>query len=174
MTLQSSGRKPAISALLIVTMFVSVASAFLSVRCAIRQPIANVIPVTIGLIAIMCLLPIPLIRIASRAHAYVDGGELVMITGVAKKRIPLAHLSARGLDIVDMTQRPDLKPRLRFWGASMPGLNAGWFKLRNGEKAFCIVTEWNRVSYLRSAQDNVSLLLSLENPDQLKALIARR
>lgn len=172
--LQSSGRKPAISAVLIVGIFLLAGVGVLI--GVVRQPPANanVIAITLLFIAIMCFVPIPLIRLASRARAYVDGGELVLITGVARKRIPLAHLSARGLEVIDMTQRPDLKPRLRFWGASMPGLNAGWFKLRNGDRAFCIVTEWNRVSYLRSAQDNVTLLLSLEDPAQLKALIAQR
>ncbi len=169
--LQSSARKPAISAVLIVGIFLLGAVGVLI--GVVRQPPANpnVIAITLLFVAIMCFVPIPLIRLASRARAYVDGNELVMITGVAKKRIPLAHLRERGLDIVDLQTRRDLTPRLRFWGASMPGLNAGWFKLRSGEKAFCIITKQNRVSYLRSTKDNVSVLLSLENPAMLKSLI---
>jgi hypothetical protein len=174
LTLQSSGRKPAISAVLILGVFLLGGVGVLI--GVVRQPPANpnVIAITLLFVAIMCLVPIPLIRVASRARAYIEGDELVMVTGVARKRLALANLRARGIDIVDLQQRRDLYPRLRFWGASMPGLNAGWFRLRNGEKAFCIITEQNRVSYLRSTKDNVSLLLSLENPDELKALIECR
>jgi len=170
--LQSSGRKPIVSSLVIVGIFALGALGVL-IMMALHPPVdRKVIPLTAAFLAIMCLTPFPLMRIVSRRRAFVDGGDLVMVTGVGTKRIALANLRALGLDVVDLNRRRELIPRLRLWGASMPGLNAGWFKLRNGEKAFCIVTAQNRVSYLRSATDNVSLLLSLENPDQLKALIA--
>jgi hypothetical protein len=55
----------------------------------------------------------------------------------------------------------------------MPGLSTGWFRLRNGEKAVCLVTDRHRVSYLRSDADNMSLLLSLQNPEALKARLER-
>jgi hypothetical protein len=171
--LQSSGRKPVISSLLIVGIFVLAAGGVLIGM--LRHPPADpkVIPLVIVFLAILSLSPIPLIRLISRARAYVEDGELVMITGVGKKRIALANLRRHGLTIVDLNQRTSLIPRLRLWGASMPGLNAGWFKLRNGEKAVCLITEQNRVSYLRSDADNLSLLLSLQEPDALKALIER-
>jgi len=172
LSLQSSGRKPAVSAALIVGIFLLGGVGVLIGVMRHPPASANVVPITILFVAIMSFVPIPLIRLVSRVRAYVESGDLVMKTGVATKRVPLAQLRARGLDVIDLQQRRDLFPRLRFWGASMPGLNAGWFKLRNGEKAFCIITGQNRVSYLRSASDNVSLLLSLENPDQLKALLA--
>jgi Bacterial PH domain len=171
--LQSSGRKPLISVLLIVGIFVLAGlGALVGI---VRDPPADptVVPIVILFIAIMSLSPIPLIRLVSRARAYVENGELVMITGVGKKRIALANLRRHGLVVVDLKQRISLTPRLRLWGASMSGLNAGWFKLRNGEKAVCLITERNRVSYLRSDTDNVSLLLSLENPATLKSLLDR-
>jgi hypothetical protein len=171
--LQSSGRKPVVSSLVIVGIFVLGVVGVL-VGMTMHPPAdKTVIPLTIAFLAIMCLTPIPLIRIVSRRRVFVEGGELVMVTGVGKKRIALANLRARGLDLVDLYRRNELVPRLRLWGASMPGLNAGWFKLRNGEKAVCLITAQNRVSYLRSDADNTSLLLSLENPDTLKALIER-
>lgn len=169
--LQTSGRKPVVSAMLIVT-FVALGAIAIVLSVWRRPPAdATVIPLTIAFFVVMCVSPFALIRIISNRHVFVEDGELVIVTGVGKKRVALAHLRARGLDVVDLKKRSELVPRLRVWGASMPGLNAGWFTLRNGEKAFCIVTEQNRVSYLRSASDNVSLLLSLENPDQLKALL---
>jgi PH (Pleckstrin Homology) domain-containing protein len=173
LALQSSGRKPAMSALLIVGIFL-LGGVGLLIGLTLHPPAdSKVVPLTVLFLAIMFLTPIPLFRMVSRRRAFVENGELVMVTSVGKKSISLAHLRARGLDVVDLHRRQDLVPRLRLWGASMPGLNAGWFKLRNGEKAFCIVTEQNRVSYLRSATDNVSVLLSLENPDALKTLLER-
>ena len=38
----------------------------------------------------------------------------------------------------------------------------------------CLVLDRKHVSYLRSDADNLSLLLSLRDPDALDALIARR
>jgi hypothetical protein len=172
--LQSSGRKPVVSSLVIVGIF-ALAAVGVLIMTALHPPAdRKVIPMVVAFLAIMCITPFPLIRIISKRRAFVEGGELVMVTGVGTKRFALANLRARGLDVVDLNQRRELIPRLRLWGASMPGLNAGWFKLRNGEKAFCIVTEQNRVSYLRSAADNVSVLLSLENPDTLKSLLERQ
>lgn len=171
--LQSSGRKPAVSAFAIVGIFL-LGGVGLLLGLSMHPPAdSKVIPLTILFLVIMGLTPIPLFRMVSRRNVFIENGELVMVTGVGKKRIALAHLRARGLDVVDLRQRNELLPRLRMWGASMPGLNAGWFKLRNGERAFCIVTEQDRVSYLRSATDDVSILLSLEDPDRLKALIGR-
>ncbi len=171
--LQSGGRKPIVSLFVIVGIFAFGAVGVL-IMSTLHPPVdRKVIPMMVVFLAIMCITPFPLIRIISKRRAYVEGGQLVVVTGVGTKRFALANLRARGLDVVDLNQRRELIPRLRLWGASMPGLNAGWFKLRNGEKAFCIVTERNRVSYLRSATDNVSLLLSLENPDQLKTLMSR-
>ena len=171
--LQSSGRKPVVSAMVIVGIFV-LGGVGLLIGMLRHPPVdSTVIPLTILFLAIMCLSPIPLIRLISRASAYVEDGELVMVTGVGKKRVALANLRRHGLTVVDLAQRTSLIPRLRTWGASMPGLNAGWFRLRNGEKAVCLLTVQNRVSYLRSDADDLSLLLSLENPDKLKALIER-
>jgi len=171
LALQTSGRKPVVSASLIVA-FVALGAIGLVFGVWRHPPAdATVVPLTIGFFAIMGLSLFPIFRIVSRRHVFVEDGELVMVTGVGTKKLALAHLRARGIEVVDLRQRREFVPRMRLWAASMPGLNAGWFTLRNGEKAFCIVTEQNRVSYLRSATDNVSVLLSLENPERLKALL---
>jgi len=169
--LQMSGRKPVISAGLIVSFVALIAAGILLGMW--RQPAANamVLPLTIAVCVATCLALIPLTKIISRRHVFVENGELVIVTGMGTKKIALAHLRARGLDVVDLRRRGEFVPRIRVWAASMPGLSAGWFTLRNGEKAFCLITEQDRVSYLRSATDNVSLLLSLENPEQLIALL---
>jgi hypothetical protein len=91
-------------------------------------------------------------------------------TGLGRKRVPLSRLRAAGLRVVDLGERTELRPWLRLWGTGLPGFRAGWYRLRNGEKAVCLLLDRQRVSYLRS-DDGLSLLLSLERPDDLRALI---
>ncbi|MCC6862179.1 MAG: hypothetical protein IT158_26635 [Bryobacterales bacterium] len=50
-------------------------------------------------------------------------------------------------------------------GIGLPGYKAGWFKLRNGEKALVFVTDAHRVAYIPTRR-NYSLLLSVASPPQ--------
>jgi len=111
-------------------------------------------------------------RSLSRAGVRVESGDLIVDTGLGSKRVALQRLRAAGLRVVDLNERTELKPRWRTWGTSLPGFHSGWFRLRNGEKAVCLLLDRRRVSYLRS-DDGLSLLLSLERPDELRALIER-
>jgi hypothetical protein len=55
----------------------------------------------------------------------------------------------------------------------LPGFVSGWFRLRNGEKAICVLLDHRRVSHLRSDADNLTLLLSLAEPDRLRSSLER-
>jgi len=114
-----------------------------------------------------------LARSLLRAGASIDQGELVVNTGLGRKRIALSRLRAQGLHVVDLNERSELRPFIRTWGTGLPGFAGGWFRLRNGEKAVCVVLDRSRVSYLRSADDNLSILLSLAEPEKLRALLER-
>ena len=115
-----------------------------------------------------------LVRGIARASVSVDQGELVVNIGLGRaKRVRLSSLRAKGLQTVDLNERRELRPMLRTWGTSLPGFSAGWFRLRNGEKAVCVLLERRRVSYLRSDEDNLSLLLSLAEPEKLRTLLER-
>ena len=124
--------------------------------------------------SIILLTTMVVIRSLRRAGVSVDQGELVVNIGLGKaKRVRLSSLRAHGVDTVDLNERRELKPMLRTWGTSLPGFAAGWFRLRNGEKAVCLLLDRHRVSYLRSDEDNLSLLLSLAEPEKLRALLER-
>lgn len=123
-----------------------------------------------GLIVLTSIL---VIRGLKRAGVRIEDSTLVVNTGLGSKRIALSNLRARGLQLVDLSERAELKPFLRTWGTSLPGFSSGWFRLRNGEKAMCLLLDRHRVCYLRSDDDNVSLLLSLAEPDKLRALLER-
>jgi hypothetical protein len=133
------------------------------------MPLAMLLAPTIILITTLVV-----IRSLRRAGVSVDQGELVVNIGLGRaKRVRLSSLRARGLQTVDLDVRKELKPLIRTWGTSLPGFSAGWFRLRNGEKAVCVLLDRRRVSYLRSDEDNLSLLLSLAEPEKLRALLER-
>jgi hypothetical protein len=102
-----------------------------------------------------------------RIEVRLEGDVLVVDAGAARKRFPLATLRAGGLRVVDLDERKDLRPFIRTWGIGMPGLAAGHFRLRNGDKAICIVTGRERVAVMR-ADDGTWILLSLVDASVLR------
>ena len=118
----------------------------------------------------LAALTILLWRGLARAGVRVGHGQLIVATGLGSKQVPLSSLRGAGLRIVDLDEHTELKPRWRTWGTSLPGFHAGWFRLRNGEKAVCLLLDRHRVSYLRT-NDGLSLLLSLERPDDLRRFV---
>jgi Bacterial PH domain len=168
-----AGRKPGFSIGVVIAML-CLGSIGVGIG-AYRHPPndASVIPLTVLTMVVVIITTFMLMRVVSRATATLDHGDLMLQTGVGKKRIALSNLRKNGLQVIDLTRHPELAPRLRVWGASMPGLATGWFRLRNGEKAVCLLTDRARVCYLRSDADNLSVMLSLRDPAPLKAALDR-
>ncbi len=74
--------------------------------------------------------------------------------------------------IVDLNSESNLKPSLKLIGTAVPGYGAGWFKLKNGEKALVFVSAERDVVYIPT-RDGYSVLLSAQdNPGLLQALRA--
>jgi hypothetical protein len=111
-----------------------------------------------------------LARSLMRAGVRIDAGMLVVNTGFGSKHFALSSLRSAGVHIVDLNERTELKPFLRQGGIGLPGFCGGWFRLRNGERAICLLLQRDRVSYLRS-DDGTSLLLSLQHPETLRILL---
>jgi hypothetical protein len=102
-----------------------------------------------------------------RIEVALEGDALVVDAGAARKRFPLATLRANGLRIVSLDERTELRPLIRTWGIGMPGLASGRFRLRNGEKAICILTGRERVAVMKS-DDGTWILLSLADASVLR------
>src|SRR5579872_281843 len=64
------------------------------------------------------------------------------------RKIPAEALVCSGAKAVDLGTDTSLKPSLRTNGAGLPGYRAGWFRLRNGEKALVFLTDSSRVAYI--------------------------
>lgn len=92
--------------------------------------------------------------------------------GFGRGEYALAALAAHGLREIDFARQPEYRPRLRTWGIGLPGLSSGWFRLRNGDKALCILTDHRTPCMLRAA-DGTRILLSLADPRPLRDAIER-
>ena len=121
---------------------------------------------------VILLATLMILRSLNRAGVYVDQGELLVKPGIGTKRFALSALRTHGVSVVDLSERTELKPVLKLWGTSLPGFAGGRFRLRNGHNAICLLLDRTRVSYLRS-DDGTALLLSLKEPEQLRALLQR-
>jgi Bacterial PH domain len=73
--------------------------------------------------------------------------------------IPARSLRLDQARVIDLRNEPELKPVLRTLGTSISGYRAGWFRLRDGERALLYVTDPARVVYLPTA-DGYSVMLS--------------
>lgn len=72
---------------------------------------------------------------------------------------------------VDFTVTPQLRPGIRTVGTGLPGYRAGWFRLRNGEKALVYLTDFSRAVYVPTTA-GYSVLVSPSDPDRFLTAIA--
>jgi hypothetical protein len=73
---------------------------------------------------------------------------------------------------VDLTAEPLLAPRIRTMGTAARGYQAGWFRLRDGERALIYITDPTRVAYVPTAK-GYALLLSVADPEAFLASLQR-
>ena len=77
--------------------------------------------------------------------------------------VPAEAIVADGARALDLRAEPDRRPVSRRFGTGLPGFAAGWFRLRNGERALLYLTDRTRVVYVPT-REGYSLLLSVERP----------
>jgi len=78
--------------------------------------------------------------------------------------IPRVQLQVAMARRVDWSQDDGLRPKWRRMGTGLPGYQAGWFRLRNGDKALLYLTDRTRAVYVPTTA-GYSLLLSPADPD---------
>lgn len=81
------------------------------------------------------------------------------------RMIPADALRGGAARIVDLSMTPDLQLRWRTMGTALPGYRAGWFRLRNGEKALVYLTVTSRAIYVPTRK-GYSLLLTPQQPER--------
>ncbi len=66
---------------------------------------------------------------------------------------------------VDFAQSAELRPKWRTMGVGLPGYQAGWFRLSNGEKALVFLTDRARAVYVPTTE-GYGVLVSPDNPGE--------
>ena len=99
---------------------------------------------------------------ASRFEVRVDG--LRLAGDLYGRLVPKSQLRVEAARRVDLVREEALRPKSRRMGTALPGYQAGWFRLRNGEKALLYLTDRTRAVYVPTTA-GYSLLLSPVDPD---------
>ena len=80
------------------------------------------------------------------------------------RTISAADLRGGSARRVNINESTEYQPARRTLGTGLPGYRAGWFRLRNGEKALLYVTDPARVVYVPTRL-GYSVMLTPSDPD---------
>jgi hypothetical protein len=86
--------------------------------------------------------------------------------------IPASALRLDSARAIDLKTERNLQPVFRTIGTALVGYRAGWFRLRDGERALMYVTDPTRVAYIPTTQ-GFAVLLSVTDPAALLASLRR-
>ena len=89
------------------------------------------------------------------------------------RTIRTSALVVEGARRVDFGVSPEFLPKWRTNGIGLPGYQAGWFKLRNGEKALLFLADRQRAVYVPT-REGYALLISPQDPDGFLAALKGR
>ena len=125
------------------------------------------IPVFVTLLGAMALIATS-VRGAHAASFEILPEGLRLRGDLYGRMIPKAQLRVDLARRVDVTRDTELRPTWRRMGTGLPGYQAGWFRLRNGDKALLYLTDRTRAVYLPTTA-GYGLLLSPADPDAFLA-----
>jgi len=129
----------------------------------------------IGLIPLLVLVLVSGILFASfrasRTATFEVSSEGLRLRGDWYGRLIPADRLVRGMARrVDLEATPDLAPRRRTLGTGLPGYQAGWFRLRNGERALLYLTDRSKAVFVPTTE-GYGVLVSPSEPDRFVAAV---
>jgi len=129
----------------------------------------------VGLVLVIAVGAVVFATAGARSSRFEVSAEGLRLRGDLYGRlIPVRDLRVDQARRVTIDTTSDLAPRWRTMGTGMPGYQAGWFRLRNGEKPLVYLTDRSRAVYVPTSE-GYSVLLSPAEPDAfLEALGALR
>ena len=131
-----------------------------------------ILPITLLLVSVILLLAAT-VR-GSRGSRFEVRPEGLKLSGdLYGRTIPWNQLRIEMARRVDLTNEPQLRPVSRRAGTALPGYQAGWFRLANGEKALLYLTDRAKAVYVPTSA-NFSVLISPANPDGFVAALRSR
>jgi hypothetical protein len=84
--------------------------------------------------------------------------------------IPADHLVRGAARRVDFAQALELLPGRKTMGTSFSGYQAGWFRLRNGDRALLYLTDRQKAVYVPTT-DGYGVLLSPSEPEKFLSVL---
>ena len=121
------------------------------------------IPVIVILVGVMALLATS-VRGAHASRFEIRADGLRLEGDLYGRLVPRPELRVDLARRVDLGREEQLRPKSRRIGTALPGYQAGWFRLRNGEKALLYLTDRTRAVYIPTTA-GYSLLVSPADPD---------
>jgi len=132
-----------------------------------KAPLWFFVGIVVLLLGVMVLLGATVV--GSRfARFEVSDSALRLRGDVYGRTLPFDHLVADRIRVVSLATESSLRPRSKRVGTSLPGYQAGWFRLDNGEKALLYLTDRSRAVYIPT-KDGFSVLLSPHDPEGMVA-----
>ena len=126
-------------------------------------------PLAAWLVVPFVLLVGGVLALALRRRALVlDNRELQVRATFYTKKLAVESIDLDKARVVSLEEHTELAPTLKTNGFSLPGFKAGHFRLRNLNKAFCLVTDRTRVLTL-PLRDGSLVLVSPARPVDLLA-----
>lgn len=126
---------------------------------------------TIGALALL----IGLFVFHDRSNAVVVASDRLSLKApFYGQTIALKGIRAHQIQLIDLTDpaTEQFKPIRRTNGVGLPRLQLGWFRLKNGEKAWCYVTDPGSVLYIPTHED-YSILISAESPEAVRSALTQ-
>jgi hypothetical protein len=107
------------------------------------------------------------VGIASQSAQFTVSPDGVRLqAGLSDRQIPATSIQTNQVRLLNLQTNADYRLQRRRSGSSIPGYQAGWFRLRNGEKALVYLTNQQQVVYIPTTQD-YSILLSVQEPEAM-------
>ncbi|MGA6538090.1 PH domain-containing protein [Stenotrophomonas sp. NPDC101269] len=103
-----------------------------------------------------------------RRRITLQGSTLDVTAAFYRRQVPVQAMMLAKARVVDLAGHDALRPRMMLNGYGVPGFNAGHYRLRDGNRAYCLLTDASRVLHI-PLHDGSVLLLS---PEQPRALLA--
>ncbi len=115
-----------------------------------------------------------ILLIVRRCRVSVTNEHLVVKTSNGTQRFPLENLRRQGLRTLNLSGYCSLGTSASTWQTMISSTKTVSHPLLNGERAIVVITDPSRVCRLRSYDDGVTLLLSLQDPETLRSLLNRK
>ena len=78
--------------------------------------------------------------VMTRNEIVMTPDEIRVRAGFYTHQVLRSEVDWHNSSVLDLEQRPGLKPGLRLNGIGLPGYRAGWYRLANGKRAFVLLT----------------------------------